>query len=148
MERTCGAPRGVFRYPILADEYGTLHDHEVGVNKDGASVYAETGPISLGNGDNTMQVMQIIPDEVTQGDIEMYFKTRFHPKASSASTGPAASPHVSAFSGASDPHESRRGPAYALARWDHAFGHRREVDANANYATSYRTGLNAVGTPA
>lgn len=79
MERTCGASRGVFRYPILGDMYGTMHDHEVGVNKDGATVYAETGPISLGNGDNTMQVMQVIPDEITQGDVEMYFKTRFHP---------------------------------------------------------------------
>jgi hypothetical protein len=101
MERTCGAPRGVFRYPILGDQYGTLHDHEVGVNKDGASVYAETGPISLGNGDQTMQVMQIIPDEVTQGDVEMYFKTRFHPNDVERTYGPftPANPTSARFQG-------------------------------------------------
>jgi len=101
MERTCGAPRGVFRYPILGDQYGTLHDHEVGVNKDGASVYAETGPISLGNGDQTMQVMQVIPDEKTQGDVEMFFKTRFHPNDVERTYGPftPANPTSARFQG-------------------------------------------------
>ena len=101
MERTCGASRGVFRYPILGDMYGTMHDHEVGVNKDGATVYAETGPISLGNGDQTMQVMQVIPDEVTQGDVEMYFKTRFHPNDTEREYGPftPANPTSARFQG-------------------------------------------------
>lgn len=101
MERTCGAPRGVFRYPILGDTYGTLHDHEVGVSKDGASVYAETGPISLGNGDQTMQVMQVIPDEVTQGDVEMFFKTRYHPNDVERQYGPftPANPTSARFQG-------------------------------------------------
>ena len=84
--------RGVFRYPILGDMYGTLHDHEVGVNKDGASVYAETGPISLGNGDNTMQVMQIIPDEVTQGDVIPTSKRASIQTTQNASTGHSRQP--------------------------------------------------------
>ena len=88
MQRTCGASRGVFRYPILGDTHGTLHDHEVGVFKDGSEVFAETGPISLGNGDQVMQVSQIIPDETTQGDVEMYFKTRFHPNDTEREYGP------------------------------------------------------------
>lgn len=88
MSRTCGMSRGVFRYPMLGDSFGTLHDHEVGVAKDGAVVYAETGPISIGNGDQTMQVMQVIPDEVTQGDVDMYFKTRFHPNDVERTYGP------------------------------------------------------------
>lgn len=101
MSRTCGTTRGVFRYPMLGDSYGTLYDHEVGVNKDGANVYAETGPISLGNGDNTMQVMQVIPDEVTQGDVEMYFKTRFHPNDTERTYGPftPANPTSARFQG-------------------------------------------------
>ena len=101
MSRTCGMSRGVFRYPMLGDSYGTLYDHEVGVNKDGANVYAETGPISLGNGDNTMQVMQVIPDEVTQGDVEMYFKTRFHPNDTERTYGPftPANPTSARFQG-------------------------------------------------
>ena len=101
MSRTCGTSRGVFRYPILGDMYGTLYDHEVGVAKDGALVYAETGPISLGNGDQTMQVMQVIPDEVTQGDVEMYFKTRFHPNDVERTYGPftPANPTSARFQG-------------------------------------------------
>ena len=101
MSRTCGASRGVFRYPILGNMYGTLYDHEVGVAKDGASVYAETGPISLGNGDQTMQVMQVIPDEVTQGDVEMFFKTRFHPNDTERTYGPftPANPTSARFQG-------------------------------------------------
>jgi hypothetical protein len=101
MSRTCGASRGVFRYPILGDSFGTLYDHEVGVAKDGAVVYAETGPISLGNGDQTMQVMQVIPDEVTQGDVDMYFKTRFHPNDVERTYGPynPANPTSARFQG-------------------------------------------------
>ena len=101
MSRTCGASRGVFRYPILGDSYGTLYDHEVGVAKDGAEVYAETGPISLGNGDQTMQVMQVIPDEKTQGDVEMFFKTRFHPNDVERTYGPftPANPTSARFQG-------------------------------------------------
>ena len=101
MSRTCGASRGVFRYPILGDSYGTLYDHEVGVNKDGLEVYAETGPISLGNGDQTMQVMQVIPDEKTQGDVEMFFKTRFHPNDVERTYGPftPANPTSARFQG-------------------------------------------------
>lgn len=65
-----------------------IYNHEVGVNYDGASQFAETGPISLGSGNSVMKVNSIIPDEKTQGDVQMTFKTRFHPNDTERSFGP------------------------------------------------------------
>ena len=111
LERTSGTSRGVFAYPIMAkrkteivydnapdinysgqEAYryypADIFDHEVGHLHDGASVYAETGPISLGAGEQIMKVNKIIPDEKTQGDVQLTFKTRFHPNDTERSYGP------------------------------------------------------------
>ena len=88
LSRTCGADRGVFKYPFMASSSGSVLEHEVGFNYDGASVYAETGPISIGTGDQIMSVKQLIPDEKTQGDVSAVFKTRFHPNDTERSYGP------------------------------------------------------------
>ena len=50
--------------------------------------YAESGPISLGNGDGVMKVSQLIPDEKTQGEVNVTFKTRFHPNDTERTYGP------------------------------------------------------------
>ena len=60
-------------------EKALIYQHEVGVNYDGQPTFAETAPISLNNGDQVMRVTSVIPDEKTQGDVQMSFKTRFHP---------------------------------------------------------------------
>ena len=124
LDRTSGASRGVFAYPIMAkknteivydlspSQYysGTeayryypadIFDHEVGHSYDGADVYAETGPISLGTGDQIMKVNKIIPDEKTQGDVQLTFKTRFHPNDTERSYGPydPSNPTSARFSG-------------------------------------------------
>ena len=65
-----------------------IYNHEIGVNYDGGEQFAETGPISLANGDNIMKVNSVIPDEKTQGDVQMTFKTRFHPNDTERSYGP------------------------------------------------------------
>jgi hypothetical protein len=88
LSRTCGADRGVFKYPFMTDLNGSLIEHEVGLNYDGGSIYAETGPISLGVGDQMMNVTHLIPDEVTQGQVTATFKTRFHPNDVERSYGP------------------------------------------------------------
>lgn len=66
----------------------TIFNHEIGVAYSNSSVFCETGPISIGNGDNVAKVTQIIPDEKTQGDVQMTFKTRFHPNDTERSYGP------------------------------------------------------------
>jgi len=88
LSRTAGVERGVFKYPFMASTDVTIYEHEVGFNVDTSAIFAETGPISLGAGDQVMRVTDLIPDEKTQGDVEVTFKTRFHPNDTERSYGP------------------------------------------------------------
>lgn len=101
LSRTCGVDRGVFRYPLMMSPGGTMYEHEVGLNYDGATVFAETGPFSIGSGDNLVKVTRLIPDELTQGDVSATFKTRLYPNGSETSHGPfaMANPTSVRFSG-------------------------------------------------
>lgn len=65
----------------------TIYSHETGLNYDGGSVFCETGSISIGNGDQIAKVTSVIPDELTQGDVDLKFKTRFHPNGSETTHG-------------------------------------------------------------
>jgi hypothetical protein len=88
MSRTAGADRGVFRRPIWVGASGVTYNHETGLNYDGADVFAETGPMSAGNGDQVIKATQLIPDEKTQGDVQAVFKTRFYPNDTEREYGP------------------------------------------------------------
>ena len=90
IDRTAGVDRGVFDNPIWADASGNLYDHELNAALGHGSYtpFAETGPISLGNGDGVMRVNNLIPDERNQGDVEVTFKTRFHPNDTERTYGP------------------------------------------------------------
>ena len=78
-----------------------VFNHEQGLNYDSGSVFCETGPVSIGNGDNVMYVTSVIPDEKTQGDVNMTFKTRLHPNGSESTFGPfvPSNPTDARFSG-------------------------------------------------
>lgn len=88
LSRTAGVERGVFKYPFMASTDVNIYEHEVGFNVDNSSIFAETGPISLGAGDQVMRVTDLIPDEKTQGDVDVTFKTRFHPNDTERTYGP------------------------------------------------------------
>lgn len=88
LERTAGVDRGVFRNPIMTDTVSNAYDHEIGLNYDGSLPYAETGPVSLGAGDQVMKVNMLIPDELTQGGVTATFKTRFYPNDTEREYGP------------------------------------------------------------
>ena len=88
LNRTSGVDRGVFRAPIWADETGDLYDHETGFNFGTSAVYAETGPANFGDGEFTFSAKKLIPDELTQGDVTLTFKTRLYPNGSETSHGP------------------------------------------------------------
>lgn len=88
LSRTCGVERGVFAYPIMINSSGVVYDHESTRAHDGQSVYAETGPISIGSGDNIMQVTDLITDEQTQGDVNVTFKSRYYPNDTEYTHGP------------------------------------------------------------
>ena len=87
LDRTAGVDQGVFKNPIWADASGNLYNQETGYTHGTTKPYAESGSISLGNGDSIMKVTQLIPDEKTQGQVEVTFKTRFYPNDSETSHG-------------------------------------------------------------
>jgi hypothetical protein len=99
--RTAGVDAGVFTYPLMVSTDGYVYEHEVGYSYDGASVFAESGPIQLGNGDNVMSVREVIPDEQTLGQAEVSFTSRMYPTGTQSSFGPysAANPTSVRFSG-------------------------------------------------
>lgn len=82
LARTAGTDRGVFNYPLMVSTDGYIYEHEVGVSYDGATPYAQTGPIEFGGGDQIMVARQLIADENTQGAVGVQFKTRFTPLGS------------------------------------------------------------------
>jgi hypothetical protein len=86
---------------IAVSDPAILYDHEVGHGYSGKTVFAETGPISIGAGDQIAKVNSIVPDEKTQGDVRMTFKTRFHPNDTERSYGPfdPTNPTSARFSG-------------------------------------------------
>lgn len=88
MNRTAGIDRGVFTTPIYADDTGDLYNHETGFDYGGDLVFAESGPASLGSGETTFNAVKLIPDEVTQGDVTMTFKTRYYPNGEESTHGP------------------------------------------------------------
>jgi len=94
LARTAGTDAGVFTNPMAVSTDGYVYEHEVGFSYDDASVYAESGPVQLGNGDNIMSVRQVVPDEQTLGEAVVSFKTRNYPTAAQSTFGPytAANP--------------------------------------------------------
>ncbi|MDA7435916.1 hypothetical protein N8630_02645 [Synechococcus sp. AH-601-C19] len=90
LSRTSGVSRGVFAYPFMA-KHGTKTDimnHELGFNYEGSSIFCETGPVSIGSGDQVAKVTEVITDEKTQGDVDLKFKTKFNPNDTERTFGP------------------------------------------------------------
>ncbi len=94
LARTAGTDAGVFTNPMAVSTDGYVYEHEVGFAYDSASVYAESGPVQLGNGDNIMSIRQVVPDEQTLGEAVVSFKTRNYPTGTQSTFGPytAANP--------------------------------------------------------
>tara|TARA_R110000796_G_scaffold193443_1_gene309958 strand:- start:9 stop:1490 length:1482 start_codon:yes stop_codon:yes gene_type:complete len=91
LARTAGVDSGVFQYPIWASaDNNKVYEHEVGFNYGNITPFAESGPIMLGSGDTVASVVEMIPDEKTQGDVSVTFKTRFYPNGVERDYGPYA----------------------------------------------------------
>lgn len=102
LTRTCMADRGVFNFPLMVDDSGALFEHEVDFmtgDYEDATVFAETAPMEVGNGDRVFFVRQYIPDENTLGDVTVTFKARMYPNAAEVIYGPysAADPRPLRF---------------------------------------------------
>jgi hypothetical protein len=84
---------GITNLPIMGGLDGKLYLHEVGWLADGqprlSSVYAETGDITLGEGDRIAHVSGIIPDITRFGDAADYrFLGKWQPGGSEFPLGP------------------------------------------------------------
>ena len=81
MGRTTGVDHGIYRNPIyFCAATNRPFDHETGYDYHNLDMpWAESGAITLGNGDNVMVITEMIPDELTQGDVRFQFKSRFYP---------------------------------------------------------------------
>jgi hypothetical protein len=102
IDRTAAVDLGVFDSPIWVDSAGNVYNHErIGYQHGAETPFVESGPISLGNGDQVMKVNKLIPDELNQGDVEVSFKTRFYPNGNESEYGPytTANPTSVRFTG-------------------------------------------------
>ena len=88
LARTSGIDAGVFNTPIWFGTDGIAYNQESGSNLTAETVFAESGPFEIGSGDTTMMASMLIPDEKTQGQVTVTFKTRFHPNDTERSYGP------------------------------------------------------------
>lgn len=99
--RLCGTDRGAFNYPIMIGSDGTVYEHEAGFGYGSASLYARSGPVELGSGDNVMTVRGMVPDERTAGDVTVTFYVKPFPNGDEETFGPytAANPVDFLFTG-------------------------------------------------
>ena len=88
LSRTAGVDRGVYYYPIMVGGDLSVYNHEFGQVPAGFSVYAETGPISIGAGETTFTARRVHSDEATQGGVTLTFKTKRHPNGTESTAGP------------------------------------------------------------
>lgn len=86
--RTAGVDAGIFTNPIEADSSGNLYDHETGYLYGGATPYAESGPMEIADGERLAKVIELIPDEKTQGDVVVRFYARDWPNGAETTYGP------------------------------------------------------------
>ena len=86
MARTSGIDSGVFQNPVWASTDRYIYEQETGFSWGGATPYAESGAISIGNGEDLMNVKELIPDESNLGDTTVIFKTRMYPTAPETTT--------------------------------------------------------------
>jgi len=87
--RLCGCDRGAFQYPMECATDGYVYDHECGWSYTGATApYLDSGPIMIGNGDNTINILRLYPDDRTLGDVNVTFFTRLEPDDAEVAYGP------------------------------------------------------------
>jgi hypothetical protein len=88
LARTCGFEAGTFAWPVMADVDGAMLKHEYGWDYDGADRYLISGTLELSNGGALLYIDEIIPDELGQGDCEVYFHLSEYPAESETTIGP------------------------------------------------------------
>jgi hypothetical protein len=91
LERTAAAKRGgPFSFPFMIDPDGNLLQHEVGHDRDGLECFIESGPIEIASGQNVMNVMNIVPDEISTPGLSRTLYGAMSPTSDETEYGPYA----------------------------------------------------------
>ncbi len=92
LARTAWCDSTIRRTPTAAGTDNYLYDHEQGYTNNGAALmatrYAQSGSVEIATGERAIVARQVIPDEGTQGQTKLVFKTRMTPNGSESSHGP------------------------------------------------------------
>lgn len=91
LQRNCGVTQqagSTAGTPVLIDSTGHVYDHETGNARTGQTVYLESGPIELGDGDQVMRIQRIVPDDKTLGDVSASLYTSLFPDSAETLNGP------------------------------------------------------------
>lgn len=91
LARTCGVTfwPGVATTPVMIGADGTIYDHETGNARTGmGTVFLESGPTTIQDGDNVVRVQRIVPDDKTLGDVSASLYTSLFPDDAETLNGP------------------------------------------------------------
>jgi len=88
IDRCCGVDKGAFNEPLWVAPNGIFYRQETGYAHGGSSPYVESGPINIQDGENVVRVIELIPEEETQGQMQVSFKTSFYPNGAEYTHGP------------------------------------------------------------
>jgi hypothetical protein len=87
LTRSTGVDSGPFQEPWWVAN-SAAYRHETGFGHENASVFLESGPIDFADGDTVARVTEVIPEEDTQGEVSLKFKTKFYPNDTETTHGP------------------------------------------------------------
>jgi hypothetical protein len=87
LARTTGVDAGIMPYPIMVAYDRNLYHHEIGEDRDGATPFLESGPVTLDK-DRVMRIQRIVPDVSALGDAEVSVYTSMYPTESETLNGP------------------------------------------------------------
>jgi hypothetical protein len=88
LARLSGVDKGIFQYPLAIGTDGNVYEHEVGLNYSGVTPFLRSGPFEIGEGDVLGVVTSLIPDEITDGTVNVSFVTRPYPQGLKSTYGP------------------------------------------------------------
>jgi hypothetical protein len=87
LTRSTGVDSGPFQEPWWVAN-SAAYRHENGYGHESAAVFLESGPIDFADGDTVARITEVIPEEDTQGEVSLKFKTKFYPNDTETTHGP------------------------------------------------------------
>jgi len=89
IDRHVGVDSGVFNDPIYLDHENNVYRHEIENAGHGQQTpWAETGPITIGDGDQVIKATQVLTDSIPENRVTLEFMTRFQPQGDEETFGP------------------------------------------------------------